>query len=342
MVTVVRSVALGAGGEFDLIRRLVADGGALCPEVLVGPGDDAAVLEGGWVVSTDLSVEGVHFRRDWLSDREVGYRAATAALSDLAAMAARPVGVLVSIALPVAPDGDAPEGTGAGAAVDPEAVQAGVRDAASVVGASVIGGDVTRSPGPLVLDVVVLGRADAPVLRAGAREGDEIWVTGALGAAAAAVRVWEGGGTPPAAAREAFARPVARVSLALALAQAGALHALIDLSDGLAGDAGHLAAAGRVRITLEAARVPVAEVAVEVLGPDGARDAALHGGEDYELCFAARPGAIEPATLGARFGVPLTRVGTVAEGSGVWLRALDGSERPVARGGFSHLPEVGG
>ena len=108
-------VRLGPGAEFDLIRRFLESEGELPPQVRVGPGDDAAVIEGGWVISTDLSVEDVHFRRAWLSDEEIGYRAGAAAISDLAAMAATPVALLVSLAVP------------RGGAVDPEAVHSGVR-----------------------------------------------------------------------------------------------------------------------------------------------------------------------------------------------------------------------
>ncbi|MDH3423615.1 MAG: AIR synthase related protein, partial [Gemmatimonadota bacterium] len=145
-----RRVALGPGAEFDMIRAFTAGDAHLPPEVRVGPGDDAAVLQGGWVVSSDISVEDVHFRRAWLSDSEIGYRAAAAALSDLAAMAATPVGLIVSMAVPR---------TG----VDVAAVQAGVREAAASVGASVIGGDLSRSPGPLMIDAVVLGCTAWPV-----------------------------------------------------------------------------------------------------------------------------------------------------------------------------------
>lgn len=323
----VPSVHLGPGGEFDLIRRFLDAGGPLPPEVRVGPGDDAAVLDGGWVVSTDLSVEDVHFRRGWLSDREVGYRAAAAALSDLAAMAARPVAVLVSMGLP------------SGEGVDADEVHAGVREAAASVGAAVVGGDVTGSPGPLVLDVVVLGRADIPALRVGARPGDAVWVTGALGASAAAVLAWEAGSEPDDSLRRAYAHPVPRVEAASAMAGTGALRALIDLSDGLAGDAGHLAAAGEVRIVLEIDRIPVAAAATAALGPERALEAALHGGEDYELCFAAEADAFDAVELAGRLGVPLTRVGRVEQGTGVWLQAADGSVGPAGRGGFNHFPE---
>jgi thiamine-monophosphate kinase len=319
-----RKPTLGPGGEFDLIRRfLAADVGDLPAQVDVGPGDDAAVLEGGWVVSTDLSVEDVHFRRAWLGDRDVGYRATAAALSDQAAKAATPVGVLVSMAFPHGPRWDLAE------------IQAGVREAAAQVGASVIGGDLSRSPGPLFLDVTVLGRTDAPALRVGAAPGDEVWVTGALGASAAAVRAWEAGEEPADALRDGFARPAPRTGVAAALAGAGVLRALVDVSDGLVGDAGHLAAAGGVSLVLEVDQVPVAAEAREALGDAGALEAALHGGEDYELLFVAPDGAVTPA-LAQAVGVALTRVGRVEVGEGVWLQDANGGRTRPARGGFDH------
>jgi thiamine-monophosphate kinase len=323
-----RTISLGEGREFDLIRRFTESDGELPREVRVGPGDDATVLEGGWVVTSDVSVEDVHFRRSWISDREIGYRAAAAALSDLAAMAATPVALLVSMAAPR--DG-----------VDLLAVQEGVREAAASVGASVVGGDLSGSPGPLVVDVVALGRTAWPVLRDGAEPGDEVWVTGRLGASSAAARAWESGAEPSPALRETFARPRPRVAEARWLVDREWVDALIDLSDGLAGDAGHLAAASGVRITLEADRIPVAEAALEALGPEVAGDAALHGGEDYELCFVTDPGKVDPADFERRFGLPLTRVGTVSEGEGVWLVAADGTSRRLERGGFDHWGEGG-
>jgi len=315
-----RRVALGSGAEFDLIRRLLAGEGELPAEVLVGPGDDATVLEGGWVLSTDLSVEDVHFRRDWITDVEIGHRAAAAALSDLAAMAARPVGVLVSLAIP--PEGGA----------DAQAVHAGILEVARDVGAVVLGGDLSRSPGPLVVDVVVVGRVGEAALRAGAAAGDEVWVTGTLGASAAAVRLWASGRQPGPELRRAFAHPVPRIREAQDLVERGVVRALVDLSDGLAGDAGHLAAASGVKVVLEAARIPVAEAARSTLG-DAALEAALHGGEDYELCFAAPAGGVK----GDELSIPLTRVGRVEAGAGVWLKQKDDEARPLTRGGYSHV-----
>jgi thiamine-monophosphate kinase len=319
-----KRVTLGPGGEFDLIRAFTQDDGPLPPEVRVGPGDDAAVLEGGWVVSTDMSVEDVHFRRNWLSDREIGYRAAAAAVSDMAAMAATPVALLVSVAAP------------RGGAVDVEAVNAGVRELGASVGATVIGGDLSRSPGLLVLDVVAFGRTAWPVQRDGAEPGDHVWVTGSLGASAAAVRILEGGDIPSDALRRAYARPQPRIEEACCLVEHELIDALIDLSDGLAGDAAHIAAASGVAITIEASRVPIASAVEDAFGSEQALDFALHGGEDYELCFVTDPDVMDTEYFERRFGIPVTRVGTVSEGSGVWLAAPDGSRREIEHGGFDH------
>lgn len=321
-----RVVELGSGGEFDAIRRFLRGAGPPPPEALVGPGDDAAVLEGGWVVSTDLSVEDVHFRHGWGADAEIGYRAAAAALSDLAAMAARPVGVLVSLAIPEDDRFDA------------GGVHDGVREAATAVGATILGGDISRSPGPLVLDIVVLGRTDRPLLRVGAEPGDELWATGVLGGSAGAVRMWESGQEPPDDLRRLFLRPMPRVRAAQVLAEQNVAVALIDLSDGLAGDAGHLAAAGGVGIVLEADAIPVNPAVRELLGTDAALELALHGGEDYELCFAARAGSVDPGQLGPSLdGLALSRIGRVVEGADVMLENQAGDVVPLMRGGFSHF-----
>lgn len=314
----------GRGAEFDLLRRLGGLVGDLPREVLVGPGDDAAVLDGGWVASTDLSIEDVHFRRAWISDVEVGYRAATAALSDMAAMAARPVGLLASIAVPGERN------------VDIEAVQRGLAQGAKAVGASIIGGDLSRSPGPLMIDVVALGQASEPVLRSGARPGDQVWVTGVLGAAGAAVRAWHSGQEPARELRAAFAKPTARAHEARWLVDHEDVRAMIDISDGLVGDAGHIAAASGVKIVLDLSAVPVAEAARDFLGPTEALQVALGGGEDYELCVIVDADSPDPGYLAREHGVVMTRVGSVMDGSGVWTRSEDGGEMEVMSGGFDH------
>jgi thiamine-monophosphate kinase len=319
------SVRLGPGAEFDLIRKLLDGAPELPAEVRVGPGDDAAVIEGGWVISTDMSVEDVHFRRSWLTDQEIGYRAGAAALSDIAAMAACPVALLVSIAAP------------RGGSVDIEAIQRGLSEVAASVDASVIGGDVSTSPGPLMLNVVVLGRTAWPVLRDGAEPGDHVWVTGSLGAAAAAVQAFVAGEEPTPPLRAAFARPVPQVDAARCLVEHEMVDALIDLSDGLTGDVGHIAAASGVMVTIDVDRVPVSSTAVDALGAEAALEAALHGGEDYELCFVTDPDLVDPEYFLERHGLRVTRVGTVSEGKGVWLQTPDGSRSEVDVGGFDHF-----
>jgi thiamine-monophosphate kinase len=334
-------IPLGPGAEFDLIRGFLADaatrtqGGILPESVRVGPGDDCTVVRGeGVAISMDLAMEGVHFLRDWLTPEEIGYRAAAAALSDLAATAATPIGILVGLAL--RPD-DARE-------LGPR-IMAGARAAAAGVKAVLLGGDSTRSIGPIVVDVVVVGSALRPLLRRGARPGDALWVTGELGAAAAAVRAWKSGRVPEPAARLAFALPTPRTAEAVWLAGRGAIDALLDISDGLAGDASHIAAASDVRIILDAAAIPIhPAVHASARDPDDALRLALTGGEDYELCFAAPPGAVEQlaAQFGETFGVQLTRVGTVHEGRGVMLRDASGRVSAMREAGFDHFRGAGG
>lgn len=283
----------------------------------------------GLALSIDMQVEGVHFRREWLRPQEIGWRATAAALSDLAGMAAPPVAVLAALALR---DEDASD-----FAIE---LSTGIRVAAEAVGAVVVGGDLSRTPGPLVIDIVVVGRAGDIVTRSGARSGDELWVTGELGAAAAAVRAWSRGEQPDPEARQAFARPTPRIHEALWLRGRDLPAAMIDLSDGLAGDAAHVAAAGDVELVLEADRIPVHGAA---RAETGALELALGGGEDFELCFAARPGSVErhvPA-FSARFGTRLTRVGMVRPGRGVYLRDSAGGEVPVETMGYRHFREGG-
>lgn len=303
--------SLGPGREFDLIRRWISGPELVSPGVVLGPGDDAAVLEGGWVVSCDMSVDGVHFTRAWLTPEEIGGRALRAALSDLAAMAAEPIGVLVAIA-------------GSSSDYDNGSLQDvgdGVREAAAAFGTPVIGGDVSRTLAPLVIDVTVLGRTPRPVLRRGAVPGDDLWVTGSLGAASAAVHLFKACQTPSPALRERFARPVPRLAAARHLADSGHLHALIDLSDGLTGDAAHLAMASAVHLEIDVERVPLHPALLDAtrrygaLGepPHSALDIGMSGGEDYELLFAADPAfRAEAEAASARCaGLEFTRIGRV-------------------------------
>jgi thiamine-monophosphate kinase len=322
---------LAPGAEFDLIRRFLPHAPRLGREdVRVGPGDDCAVVIGdGIALSVDLSVEGTHFTREWLSPHEIGCRAASAALSDLAAVAARPIGVLVSLAVTEA---DADE-----FAVH---VMEGIHDAVERVGGVVLGGDLTRSPGPLIVDITVIGEARSAILRSGARVGDELWVTGELGAAAVSVARLLRGEAPHPAAVDRFTCPVPRVYEARWLLERSLPHAMIDLSDGLLGDVGHLATASGVAVVLDRDAIPVHEAVLDdTATPETALAFAISGGEDYELCFCAARGAVEPhaADFEDEFGVPLTRVGTIEEGDGVWWLEAEGGRAPVDGGGFQHF-----
>ncbi|HEX8904655.1 MAG TPA: thiamine-phosphate kinase [Longimicrobiaceae bacterium] len=322
---------LGPGAEFDLIRRFLPRHGPERPDVRVGPGDDCAVVAGdGIALSCDLSVEGVHFRRDWLGFRDIGFRAAAAALSDLAAVAARPIGVLVSLGLPEADAGS-------------HAVQLmeGVRRAAEHCGAALLGGDVTRAPA-VVVDVTAVGEAPHPVLRSGAIAGDEVWVTGELGGSALFVEQMHAGGEVELAARRRFAAPEPRVHEARWLAERGLATAMIDLSDGLAGDAGHLSAASGVAVLLAPELIPVhPAVSRHAASRDDALRLALAGGEDYELCFTGPNGEVEPFVreFQETFGVRLSCVGRVAGGDGVWWTDAEGNRRPLGLHGYRHFEE---
>lgn len=282
-------------------------------------GDDCAIVHLGGprvAIGTDLAVEGRHFRIGWISHYEAGWRAAVAALSDIAAVAALPRGVLVSLGVPV----EWPH-------VFVEDVADGVADAAESVGARVWGGDLVQSD-PAIIDVTVVGEARSPVLRSGAAQGEGVWVTGVLGGPRVALGAWLSGSEPEESARERFARPVARVREAVWLGERGAT-AMIDVSDGLVGDAGHVAAASGAAIVLESERVPVHPAA----GPEDA----LSGGEEFELLVTLPPAVEEGIAqrFEEEFGLRLTKVGVVEAGSGVTLlRGGSPIEVPAA---YSHF-----
>jgi len=306
------NIGLGPGKEFDAVRRLLA----LWGDAAHGVGDDAAVLDvpagERLVVSADSTIENVHFRRDWLTPRAVGWRATAAALSDLAAMAATPLGVLVSISLPASWRDELEE------------LARGIGDAALFTGAPIVGGDLTAAS-ELMLAITVLGHASAPLPRAAAREGDMLYVTGALGGPRAAIEALLRGEEPSAEARARFEHPVPRVREAHWLAGRGA-HAAIDISDGLVGDAAHLAAASGVTIELALDALPTVAGASPL--------EAFASGEEYELLVAAP--RIDTAAFERELGLPLTEVGRIVRGAPEVVARLAG-ERVALPGGFDHL-----
>ncbi len=317
------AVAMGPGGEFDHIRAIAAALGVNA----AGLGDDVARIAPGagtLVASTDVTVEGVHFRREWLGAEEIGWRAAAAALSDLAASGAAPVAVLAAVTVPE----DAGDG-------ELEATMRGAGEAAQSVGARIAGGDLSSGPG-WSLAMTVLGYAIRPMSRAGARPGDGVWVTGALGGARAALEMWLAGELPSPDARWAFVHPEPRIAAGKWLAEHGAT-AMMDLSDGLGGDVWHLAAASDVALNLELDHLPVHAAVSPVAKRVGESSAefAAGGGEDYEL-LVTFPGEFTAANASAcesESGTALTRIGTVTNGVGV-TATLRGA--PVAMHGFRH------
>lgn len=283
-------VHLGPGAEFDLIRELLARWGARA----TGVGDDAAVVDvprgDQLVASVDAAVEDRHFRTRYFTPREIGYRAAAAALSDLAAMAARPLGVLVAIELPDDWRGRL------------MAVADGIGDAVDVAHAKILGGNLSGAD-RFSITTTVLGSAFRPLSRATARAGDLVYVTGRLGGAAEALRRLEAGESA-AGFRDRLCRPRPRLAEARWLAERGA-SAGIDISDGLAADTAHVANASRVSLELDAACIPCADgIDVEV---------ALQSGEEYELLVSS-PRAFDVAEFERQFGLPLTAIGHVVDG----------------------------
>jgi thiamine-monophosphate kinase len=310
------AIPLGRGAEFDRIRAIAE---RLGPRAGV-LGEDCALIEIGetfLALSTDVSVEGVHFRRDWLSLEEIGWRATAAALSDLAAAGAAAVGVLAALTVPAAE----PVATFA-------ALMDGAGKAISSVGGVVLGGDLSRGP-LLSLAMTVVGRTAAPAHRRGAQPGDGLWVTGALGGARAALLAWENGRRPAEGARARFAHPEPRLEQGAWLVAQGA-RAMLDLSDGLATDAGHLAAASGVSARIDLDLVPADPAALEEAERCGESPGtfAARGGEDYELLVAM------PPEFGGAGAFALTRIGRVEPGSGARL-LLKGAELPL--GGYDHF-----
>lgn len=291
---------------------------------LLGIGDDAAILaapRGPTLVWTiDGSVEGVHFRRDWLSLQDVGWRATHAAVSDVAAMGARPVAALCHLVLPSTLTAAELKQLGRGQAA-----------AAQELACPVIGGNVSSGP-RLELATTVLGEVPprrVALTRGGARPGDELWLLGDVGLAAAGQRALQAGVSLRGlgACVAAWRRPHARVTDGLALQ--GRATACIDVSDGLVGDAGHLARASGVALVLEQERLGPVLVALAGAARRLGRSAlelALWGGEDYAL-LATGPTSRRPAEA--------RPIGKVEAGAGVWLET-DGERRPV-EGGYEHL-----
>ena len=315
---------MDAGGEAELIARHFQSLGAARADVLLGIGDDAALLRPQpgceLVQTTDVLIEGVHFLPG-SPPRSLGHRALAVNLSDLAAMGATPAWALLSLTLPAADDQWLAE------------FAAGFGALARAHQVALVGGNLSR--GPLGITVLMSGQVGAgtALRRSTARPGDELWISGTLGDAAAGLallRTAAQGTAPPGHAvdaddaylRRRFEYPTPRLALGAALR--GVASACIDLSDGLLADLPRLAEASGCRAELDVARLPLSTPLQARCGA-AAWERALVGGEDYELCFAAPP--VQQATLralAARLAVPLACCGRLQAGAGMtWLRGAD-------------------
>lgn len=329
-------------GEFPLIERI---GRRLPPyrkEVRVGVGDDVAVLE--WdsrtyqLATCDIQVEGVHFLRESITPYQLGRRAAAINLSDIAAKGGAPQHCLVSLALP-------PELEVSWI----ESLYDGLREEIGGYGADIVGGNVSKTEGPVVIDLFLLGEVsrDEVLLRSGACPGDVVLVTGWLGEAAAGLALVHQPDLPVAKEEGeqllgAYLTPTPRVWEGRAVAGSRRATAMIDLSDGLSSDIGHICDRSGVGVRLWVDRLPISgptgRVAELIGGVDWAL--AVQGGEDYELCFTVPQRAAEElaAEVEEATGSVVTCVGEVLpEEAGRWIQLPDGGEVLLKRGGWDHF-----
>ncbi len=328
------------GGEFGWIDRVRgAQAGASAGGLAVAIGDDAAVLDvppgRQVVVTTDLMLEGTHFRREWSGFDDIGWKAAAVNLSDIAAMGADPTFAFISLAF--GPDEQVE---------DLDALYRGLSDCLARHGARLAGGDTNRTNGGLVLNVAQLGTVPPgrAWTRAGGQIGDILLVTGALGDSAGGLALLTRFGAGEAARLSphlvaAHRRPSPRLEAAWALQKAGVVRAAMDISDGLAGDLPKLCAASGCGARVSLAALPVSDALRDAQGllSQPALDIALFGGEDFELLLAVAPADVDAARAAvASAGTTLTVIGELTP-TGLTLLGPDGEARPFLRRGWDHF-----
>jgi thiamine-monophosphate kinase len=289
-----------------------------------GIGDDCAILDitegSDLLVTTDMLMDGRHVRLEQDGPEAVGYKAMGVNLSDIAAMAGVPRAVVVAVALPRREAMSVAQG-----------IYNGMRTLAERFEVELVGGDTNAWDGPLVVSVTLLGETTTrgPVLRSGAKAGDAILVTGPLGGSLASGR---------------HLRPEPRIAEALALHQAAAIHAMIDISDGLSCDLVHILNESGVGAALDAESIPVHPDAMIMSRQDGtpALDHALNDGEDFELCLVVSPDDAVQLLASPPAPAKIYQIGSITDEPGLWLRLPDGALVPLQPGGFDHLRETRG
>ncbi len=329
-------------GENGLIEAIRSEFSSQTHERLVaGIGDDTSVTTQNasayLLTTTDTLVEGTHFSLSFTGPVDLGRKSLSVSLSDIASMGGKPLFFLVSLAIP----GETP-------AKFMEELYQGLRSAALDSGSILVGGNTTSSANGLVITTTLLGEVpkEEVVLRSGARSGDRVFVTGELGSAAMGLKVLlKGEKGPPGdvsgtdgydEAIRSFLNPTPRLMAGRLLAKKGLVSSMIDVSDGLAGDAGHISGESKVSIEIEHEKVPVSKPLYEL--DKSVKDLALNGGEDYELLFTVPEDKVKALDdIKGELGTTVTEIGRVTGGMGVRVISGDGSEVNLLRAGYEHF-----
>lgn len=309
--------------EKQLIARIRKLAGGRAPRVVRGIGDDCAILriskDAEALVTTDLSIEGVHFRREWHPPESVGHRCLARGLSDIAAMGGEPVAAFLSLAAPA----ELPQKW-----VD--TFLRGLLKLARRHGVTLAGGDVSAAP-VIVADIMLVGEIPrgAAILRSGARAGDALYVTGELGASAVALQELMAGAKLSPREHPQHFFPAPRLEVARVLRRNRLATAMVDISDGLSTDLGHICEESGLGALVQEHSIP---------RPARARTStlhlALHGGEDYELLFNAPPRTKIPSRIA---GVRITRIGEMIRGTKMFLADSHGQRKPLLPRGWQHF-----
>lgn len=312
--------------EFELIDRIRRRALAR-DDVILGIGDDAAIVRvpagKQLVIAADTINRGVHFP-DNTAPADIGWKSLAVNLSDLASMGAEPAWCTLSLSLP------------AGDAAWVDAFLDGFLELAALHRVALIGGDTTR--GPLSVSVTVHGFVESgrALLRSGAREGDDVWVTGTLGEATGALTQWQAGAIVDPLLRMRLDRPTPRLATAARIA--GIAHACIDVSDGLLADLQHICSASRVGAEVELERLPALPELFAAFEPQRRQAIQATGGDDYELCFTAPSSSRdEIAPIAIETDTPITRIGRIVAGQGARAFGGDGNEWVAPSQGFVHF-----